>query len=127
MLIVLDTHTAVWWTLEPTRLGRAGNREIGQAERIGVPAISFWEVAVLVRKGRLQLDVPVAEWTDQILAIPKVECLAINERIALRAEELAMHGDPADRFIVATAIEHRARLVTKDAALRRLKVVETLW
>jgi PIN domain nuclease of toxin-antitoxin system len=127
MLIVLDTHAVVWWTLEPTRLGRAAGREIAQAERIGVPAISLWEVAVLVRKGRLELDVSVADWADRLLAIPKVECLAIDDRIALRAEELPMHGDPADRFIIATAIEHRGRLVTKDAALRRLKLVETVW
>jgi PIN domain nuclease of toxin-antitoxin system len=80
-----------------------------------------------VRKGRLQLDVSVAEWTDQILSIPKVECLALDERVALRAEELPMHPDPADRFIVATAIEHRARLVTKDPALRRLKAIDTVW
>jgi PIN domain nuclease of toxin-antitoxin system len=127
MLLVLDTHAALWWTLEPARLGRAAAREVGQAERIGVPAITFWEVAVLVRKRRLQLDLPVAEWTDHILAIPKVECLVIDERIALRAEQLSMHGDPADRFIVATAIEHRARLVTKDADIRQLKLVETVW
>jgi len=127
MLIVLDTHAVVWWTLEPARLGRAAAREIAQAERIGVPAIDFWEVAVLVRKGRLELDVSVADWADRVLAIPKVECLALDDRVALRADALSMHGDPADRFIVATALEHRARLITKDAAVRRLKVVETVW
>ena len=127
MLIALDTHAVVWWTLEPARLGRAAAREIGRAERIGVPAISFWEVAVLVRKGRLELDVSVGDWADRVLAIPKVECLAIDDRIALRSEQLSMHADPADRFIVATAVERRARLVTKDAALRRLKFVETVW
>jgi len=127
MLIVLDTHAVVWWTLEPARLGRAAAREIAQAERIGVPAIDFWEVAVLVRKGRLELDVSVADWADRVLAIPKVERLALDDRVALRADALSMHGDPADLFIVATALDHRARLITKDAAVRRLKVVETVW
>ena len=127
MLIVLDTHAVVWWTLEPARLGRSAAREIAQADRIGVPAIALWETAVLVRKGKLKLDISVDEWAEQLLAIPRVECLPINDRIALKADSLEMHPDPADRFVVATAMEHRARLLTKDAALRKLRVVDSVW
>lgn len=126
-MVVLDTHAVIWWTLEPARLGRAATDEIAQAERLGVPSIALWETSVLVRKGKLQLDMSVSEWADHLLSIPRVECLPINDRIALNADSLHMHQDPADRFIVATALEHRARLITKDAALRRLKLVETVW
>ncbi len=127
VLLVLDTHAAIWWTLDPDRVGRAGAREIERAERIGISAITFWETAVLVRKGKVRLDVPLDEWATTLLAIPRIECLPLDDRIALRADALPMHRDPADRFIVATALEHRARLLTKDVALRRLKLVETVW
>ncbi len=127
MLVVLDTHAVLWWTLDPARLGRAATREIAQAERVGVPAIAFWETAVLVRKGKLRLDIAVADWADRLLAIPRVEALPIDDRIALKADTLHMHADPADRFIVATALQHRARLITKDVAIRGTKLVETVW
>ena len=94
---------------------------------MGVSAISFWETAVLTRKGKLRLDIPVDDWADRLLAIPRVECLPIDDRIAVKADTLQMHADPADRFIVATALEHRARLITKDMAIRRVKLVDTVW
>jgi PIN domain nuclease of toxin-antitoxin system len=127
VLAVLDTHAVLWWTLEPTRLGRGAHQAIADADRIGVPTIAFWETALLVRRGKLTLQLAVAEWADRVLAIPRVEALPLTAAIALRADALAMHADPADRFIVATAIEESARLVTKDRMLRKLKVVKTVW
>jgi PIN domain nuclease of toxin-antitoxin system len=53
--------------------------------------------------------------------------LAITPDIAATAAALPIHGDPADRLIVATAIVHRAPLVTKDQRIRAAGVVETLW
>jgi PIN domain nuclease of toxin-antitoxin system len=47
--------------------------------------------------------------------------------IALRADQLTMHDDPADRFIVATAMRAQAPLVTRDAAIRSTKLVPTIW
>jgi len=38
-----------------------------------------------------------------------------------------MHPDPADRFIVATAIHHAVPIVTKDRPLRSLRIVKTIW
>ena len=127
MMVVLDTHAVLWWTLEPNRLGRAAARALADVERIGIPTIVFWETAILVRKGRLQLDLPVSDWAERLLAIPRVEALPLDANAALRADSLPMHPDPADRFIVATTLEHRSRLVTKDGLLRNLKIVETVW
>jgi PIN domain nuclease of toxin-antitoxin system len=127
MLIVLDTHAVIWWTADARRLGRAADREITRAERIGISAISLWEIGLLVRKGKVLVDKPMEDWVADLLALPRVECLPLDQRIALRATNLPMHRDPADRFIVATALEHRARLVTKDRALRAQKLVETVW
>ncbi len=127
MLLVLDTHAVLWWTLDPPRLGKLAARALEEAERVGIPTIALWETSVLVRKRKVRLDLPLTEWAERLLAIPRVEALPLDAGIALRADGLDMHGDPADRFIVATAMEHRARLATKDALLRGLKIVETVW
>ncbi len=73
---------------------------------------------MLVAKGRIGLDRPVAVWMRQIGEQPRVRVAAMSGDIAVRAAELTdLHGDPADRIIAATAIETRAGLVTKDARL----------
>ncbi|HVZ88981.1 MAG TPA: type II toxin-antitoxin system VapC family toxin [Polyangia bacterium] len=127
MLLILDTHAVLWWTLDSHRLGKQAARALAEAERVGIPAIALWEVSVLVRKRKVHLDLPLAEWAERVLAIPRVEALPLDAAVALRADGLEMHGDPADRFIVAIALEHRARLATKDALLRKLTFLETVW
>lgn len=77
-MVVLETHAAVWWTREPSRLGR-------------------------VAEARLSIE------------------------RQLQADELEMHADPADRFIVATALRHGAPLVSKDRLMRSLRFIETIW
>ena len=68
-MLVLDTHALVWWATDPDRLGRKARADIDASERLGVPAIAFWEVSLLVRKGKLELDMPVQahlEFCDKI-------------------------------------------------------------
>jgi PIN domain nuclease of toxin-antitoxin system len=126
-LVVLDTHVAVWWAGDPSRLGRAARERLEAEDRLGIPAIVFWEVALLVRKRRLDLGMPVSEWAQAMQTIPRVEALPLTPEIAVQADELEMQPDPADRFIVATALRHGAPLVSKDRLMRSLRFVETLW
>ena len=128
-VIVLDTHALVWWTQAPELLGNEAAEVIAQSDRILVPAICFWETSLLVRKERLALNrgQPVDEWASEVLAIPRVFAVALTPALALSADLLQMHPDPADRFIVATALEQRAPLVTKDDLLRRLTWLKTVW
>jgi len=126
-MIVLDTHAVVWWAGDPGRLSAKAAAALDKAERIGLPAIVFWEAALLVRKGRLDLGMSAREWAERIQLIPRVDALPLTPEIAVVADSLRMHPDPADRFIVATAILHRVPLVTKDRSLRRLRIVKTIW
>ena len=126
-MLVLDTHAAVWWAGEPRRLGRNARARLANEDRLGIPAIVFWEVALLVRKGRLDLGMPVSAWTQAIQTVPRVEALPLTAEIAVQADELDMHADPADRFIVATALQHGVPLVSKDHLMRTLRFVETIW
>jgi len=125
-LVVLDTHALVWWTSDRSRLGRKARAAIDAAKQVGIPTISFWEVALLTRKKRLTLGLAAEAWAALVLAIPRVVELPLTAAIAIRADGLEMHDDPADRFIVSTALVH-GPLITKDVLLQKLPGLTTLW
>lgn len=126
-MVVLDTHAIVWWAGTPELLSARAARSISNADRLGVPAIVFWETSLLVRKGRLDLGMPVDQWATQVQAIPRVDALPLTAEIALAADALNMHADPTDRFIVATAMHHGVPVVTNDRLLRALRIIKTIW
>src|SRR5206468_128225 len=126
-VIVLDTHAAVWWSSQPKRLSTRATAAIASADRLAVPTVVFWEVAMLVRKGRLMIgadSVSARAWADRLCAIPRVETIALTTEMALLADSLKMHADPADRFIVACALERGCPLVTRDELIRPLGIIE---
>ena len=128
-MIVLDTHALLWWTQQPGLLSDTSSTAIDSADRILVPSICFWEVALLVRRGRFALrrGQPVLEWANDVLAIPRVAAVSLTPELALSADALDMHPDPADRLIAATALSRQAPLVTKDDSLRALPWLRTVW
>jgi PIN domain nuclease of toxin-antitoxin system len=128
-LIVLDTHVWIWWISAPRKLSLHARRAIDEAKELAVSAISLWEVAMLVAKSRLELDRDVGLWMRQALAAPRIGLAPLSVEIAVRSTTLGhdFHGDPADRLIVATALELNAALVTKDDRLRSWNGILTVW
>jgi len=121
-MIVVDTHVLIWAIQGDRRLGSAAARVIeanGRESRVGVSAITPWEIALLTERGRLRLDRDVAEWIDTVLKLPAFRLLPIQPAIAVGSVRLpgAFTSDPADRLIVATARHHGARLLTADRAI----------
>jgi PIN domain nuclease of toxin-antitoxin system len=128
-VIVLDTHAWLWWTAEPRKLSRRMRQELAAADRLGVCTISCYEVAVLARRGRIDLDRSVAEWVGLALTDEGVETLPLTPAVAVAAASLdeRFPGDSADRIIYATARAQQAQLATKDAAIRRFDRRTTIW
>lgn len=128
-MIVLDTHAWVWWLTSPAKLGKKAARTVEKADRIGVAAISVWEVAARAERRKLVFDRPYDMWIDEALAADsRIELLALLPRIAIDAVRLRWdHRDPADRFIVATAAAHEAVLVTADEVIRESGLVACVW
>jgi PIN domain nuclease of toxin-antitoxin system len=128
-VIVLDTSTWIWRASDPKRLTSAARRAIDAAERALVSAISVWEVAMLVAKRRIQLDRPVEQWVDIALALPGIQLAALEPAIAVRSTKLPgeFHPDPADRIIVATALQNAASIVTPDERIRSYPHVQSAW
>ena len=130
MKIVLDTHAWIWWVADPKRLSVPVAEAIGAAETIGVSAISCWEVAMLVGKGRIAIDRPIERWIRQALARPGVQALPLGPQVATAAgmlDSAEFPGGPADRFLYATARASGSTLLTRDRALRDYDPRGTLW
>ena len=121
-MILLDTHALIWMAAGAPELGPASLRLIDAAASRGelaVCAISFWECAQLVARKRIVLPAPVLEWRADLLASNVAE-LPLDGGMAIRSVTLPWtHKNPADRFIVASAIAHQATLITADTAILR--------
>lgn len=117
LLILLDTHCLIWMDQADMRMGRSARRMADtaiDASELAVSVITFWEVALLVARGRLRLHGPAARWRHDLLGRGIVE-LPLGGGTCIAAAQLPdFHADPADRFIVATAQALRAILVTAD-------------
>lgn len=128
--MVLDTHVWLWWVSNPERLSETSREAMEQAVNRGQPlyvsTISTREVALLVKKERLRLSLPVAEWVRRSQALSILEFVPVTNSIALASVDLEMHSDPADRIIVSTALQLGQTLVTKDDKLQALSI-PTLW
>lgn len=128
-MILLDTHTWIWWASESPSLSDSASRVISESTRIGISAISCWEVAMLVAKGRLELNMDAEIWIDLALQRPGVELIPLSPSIAVLSTRLPgeFHGDPADRIIVASALHHNVALATKDGKINDWGFVPTVW
>ena len=119
-MIVLDTHVVLWLAAGSDRLGRGARRAIDsnlRDDEVIAPAVVFWEVAMQVAKGRVKLDEPTAAFRRRTLGLGVREH-PLDGTVAIAAAELAgLPGDPADRFIAATAMSLGAPLLTADGGL----------
>jgi PIN domain nuclease of toxin-antitoxin system len=129
-VIVLDTHAWIWWLSAPERLSAPAGDAISEAASVGVSTLSVWELAMLVRRERIQLDRDIRDWVGRALAEERVTAIPPSAEVALAAASLDSRrfpGDPADRFIYATAQANTAVLVTRDTRLREFDPAGTVW
>ena len=123
VVLLLDTHALVWLVLDSPRLGKIARRRAARGAQVS--AISFWEMEMLAEAGRIRLGMSVSEARDVVLRT-NISELPIDGVIAMTAARLGMHGDPGDRFVVATALTYGATLMTADEKIRSIQAVRTL-
>lgn len=117
--VLLDTHVLVWLLAKSAKLGINAREAIDVAattDGVFVSAISTWEIAMLVAKGKLVLARDTGEWIAAALALPGVKLEPLAPEIAVASTRLPgdINGDPVDRIIVATARHLGIPLVTAD-------------
>ena len=119
MMTLLDTHALVWLLDGNERLGKKSRTLIQQSAQAGslyVSAITPWEIAMLVSKGRLTLVQEIGEWLRIAMSMPGVRMAPLSVDVSVASTRLPrdFHSDPAHRIIVATARHLGATLVTED-------------
>lgn len=116
--VLLDTHVVHWWSAEPKRVSSSARKVLEGADELVVAAISWYELAWLARHERIAVTVPIRSWLEGLAS--QLRTIAVSPAVADTAAGLpaSFPGDPADRLIYATAIEHGLDLVTKDRAIR---------
>jgi PIN domain nuclease of toxin-antitoxin system len=132
MKYLLDTHTWIWWHMNPQNLSQKVKKLIGNSDRyneILLSAISPWEFGKLLEKKRIGISCDPEEWIISALDMPKLRLVPISPVLAYRSTVLPppFHNDPADQIIVATAREENATIVTKDERILSYKNVKSLW
>ena len=116
MKILLDTHVWIWYLLKDKRLRRA-HRSLMEdpSNELLLSSITIWEAHLLIERGRLAVSQTPKEWISLALQNLPVREAEITFAIAMRSRNIGMeHGDPADRFLAATAIELKIPLLTCD-------------
>jgi PIN domain nuclease of toxin-antitoxin system len=123
--LLLDTHIALWLDSGDDRL-RLPTRSLidgcwQNGGTIFLSAVTAWEIALLVDTGRIDLDVPIEAWVDRFVQRPGVEAVPLGHGPASRAYQLhhLEDRDPADRLLIATAVELACPLVTYDERIAR--------
>lgn len=117
-VVLLDTHVVHWWSAEPKRVSARAAKALEQADELAVAAISWYELAWLARHDRIVVNVPIRTWLSGLAA--QLRTVGVTPAIADTAVSLtsSFPGDPADRLIYATAIEHGLKLISKDRGIR---------
>ncbi len=122
-MIVMDTHILVWLDQGNSLLGESTRSELDNAlksESLAVSAITFWELSMLQRKGRIQLP-SIRSWRNEMCDLGLME-IPVDGECSINSNELTdFHPDPTDRIIVATAIKKDATLITADERILNWK------
>lgn len=113
--MILDTCALLWLACGDKKLSRATLTQINEAPIVCVSAISGFEIAIKVARGKLKLPHPAQEWFEKVISHHGLAVLPLELDICLAAAQLPpIHDDPADRFIIASAKAGNLPVVTAD-------------
>ena len=113
--VILDTCALLWLASDDKKLSRRARKEIEAAPVVYVLAISGFEIAMKVGKGKLTLPLPPQEWFEKIVENHGLEVMALELNVCMAAAQLPpLHDDPCDRFIIAAAKTNDHCVVTAD-------------
>ncbi|XWK89725.1 MAG: PIN domain-containing protein [Phormidium sp.] len=128
MKLLLDTHIWLWYLLGDQRLSlQLQNAIVDSNTELWLSPISIWETLILAEKGRLSLQPDPITWVNLALKTLETREAQMNYDIAILSRQIALpHQDPADRFIVATAVYYGLILATVDVNITGNSAVQTL-
>lgn len=127
-MVTLDTCIIVWLSLAPDKLTKKAHNAIKKNSLL-ISDISLWEIAMLLKAGRIIIEIDYIEYINLIIHSFALQIQSITPEIARIAVDFAdnINRDPADRIIAATSLLKKAPLVTADNNLIKAKVIDTIW
>jgi PIN domain nuclease of toxin-antitoxin system len=131
-MIVADTHIIIWDALSPEKLSQKAKATILEAngnDGIIFCDISLWEIAMLMNRNRVKVDVSYKEFINLLFSSNNYILQGIDPDIADLSSKIFknIENDPADKLIAATAVVKKAKLVTADRTMRSSSEVTTIW
>ncbi len=131
-MIVADTHIIIWDALKPEKLSKkakAAIMEANESDGIIFCDISLWEIAMLISRNRIKVDITYKEFISLLFSLNNYILQGIDPDIADLSTRIFQdtENDPADKLIASTAVVKKARLVTADGAMRSSSEVNTIW
>lgn len=131
MPTICDTHILIFWQDDPKRLSKKAKYTLEQSlekKMLACSDISFWEISMLFKAGRLRNDVPAEQYMNDIILTLSLKVLPVTPEIAvLSQQDIFIHKDPADRLIASTAMIHKAPLISADSKLQNIEALEIIW
>ncbi|SKC17941.1 type II toxin-antitoxin system VapC family toxin [Dyadobacter psychrophilus] len=131
MAYLLDTHVVLWALDEENRLSEKSKSIISDPNSpCSVSIISFFEIAIKKKIGKLELSKSISEYIQELERIG-ITILPISDT-ALNCYEIipyiSGHGDPFDRLILATAMSESLVVISADEKFEKYKdIVKILW
>jgi len=131
-MILMDTCAIIWDALEPGKLSKNALNAINKADESNaliISDISIWEISMLIKKKRVEVDTTAANFINLFLQSRSVSVQSISPEIAELSVNFGseINNDPADRIIAATSIILNTQLVTADQNLIHSQMITTVW
>ncbi|MEJ7848754.1 MAG: type II toxin-antitoxin system VapC family toxin [Pyrinomonadaceae bacterium] len=132
MSFLLDTHTFIWALTDPGRIPINVRNIVEDADNeLFVSAVSFWEIAIKVRSGRLApVGRPSSNIVEAAEAMGFLPIPLLPEEAATSANLIEdTHFDPFDRMLIWQAISRKMVLISGDSEFKRFKKdgLKLLW
>ena len=112
---LLDTHTLIWHLTDAPDLSNKVKKNIENIDnQIVVSIVSFWELAVKINIGKLNLNYSLQEIIQEVEQLG-MEVLEIKPAHLFYLLDLPLHyRDPFDRLLIAQAQSENLILLSKD-------------
>ncbi|MDR2478784.1 MAG: type II toxin-antitoxin system VapC family toxin [Treponema sp.] len=115
MQLLLDTNVLLWYFWHSPRIASVKDLIGSEAVQVYVSVVSWWEITIKIRAGKLPLDI------DEIRAFAEkyafLELPITGAFIKAYRELPNLHRDPFDHMLLAQALTGPMRLITGDAIL----------
>ena len=128
-MILLDTCTILWLALDQSQLSKIAKDLIDSgSQKLFLSSVSALEIGRLYQHKKLQLPLTPDEWLEKNMELLNILEIPIHNKEAILSTKLPYHhNDPADRIIIATALQYNLNILTPDKYIKNYTEINTIW